>query len=155
MNKSFSLLYENFVNRHAQGGFLIGDYITLKKDVLKCPELSQQHKDLLKQLIQSKERIRIVNIQPKNSNLSALPNGTTADYNVIIAPEIHPGLNGGNISIPMYCIELETKWDDAPTKPFPDKLTRNNNHQANLNTTQKFSDIYDSGKGSQSDLSNG
>lgn len=152
MNKSFSLIYENFVNRYAQGGFLVGDYVKIKKDALKCPELSSQHKDLVREIIKNDERVRIVNIQAKNANLSALPNGTMADYNVIVSPEIHPGLNGGTIVLPMHCLELETKWDDAPQKPFDDKWDRKNNHQDKLNKTEKFSDMYDSGKGSQEDL---
>lgn len=147
--ESFSTIYENFINRHAQGGFLIGDYVTIKKDALGCKELSPQHKEAVKQLINSNARVKVVNIQAKNANLSFLPNGTMADYNIIVAAEIHPGLNGGVIALPMYCVELN---GDSTPKPFDDKWNRKNNHQDNLNKNLKFSDIYDSGKGTQEDL---
>lgn len=151
MNNSFSTLYENFVNRFAQGGFLNGDYVTIKPEALKCPELSKEHKELVKELLTNKTRVRIVNIQAKNANLSALPNGTMADYNVVIAPEIHPGLNGGVVVLPMHCVELETEWSNSTQKPFDDKWNRKNNHQDNINKNLKFSDMYDSGKGTQED----
>lgn len=153
MNKiPFTTIYENFVNRYNQGGFLPGDYVTLTKDALNCKELSKQHKELVKQLVASGERIRVVNIQAKNNALVGLPSGTAENYYVVLAPEISPGLNGGTFVVPMTCVELETPWDEAPQKPFDDKFERKNNHQDNLEKNVKFSDIYDSGKGTQEDF---
>lgn len=151
----FTTIYENFVNRYSQGGFLQGDYVKLTKDAAKCSELSTQHKALVKELIKTNARLRVVNIQSKHSNISALPAGTASDFRAIIAPEISPGLTGGYIVVPMNCIELETAWEDAPQKPFDPKNARDNEHQTKVDSnqpTEKFSDIYDSGKGTQTDF---
>lgn len=148
----FSTIYENFVNRYSQGGFLPGDYVKLTKDAAKCPDLSPQHKKLVSELIKSNARLRVVNVQIRNANVSALPAGVASDYHVVIAPEINPGLYGGYLVVPMKCVELDTAWEDAPQKPYDQSLTRNNEHQNKVNTSEKFSDIYDSGKGTQTDF---
>ena len=143
----FTTIYENFVNRYNQGGFLPGDYVKLTKDAVKCPELSPQTKELVKQLVKDGTTLRVVNIQAKKTALVGLPSGTAEDYHLVLAPEISPGLNGGTFVVPMHCVELETKTDDAPQrKSFGEKEP-----EPSIKP-EKFSDIYDSGKGSQVDF---
>lgn len=147
----FSAIYENFVNRHGQGGFLQGDYVKLTANAVKCPDLNPETKKVVREIAKSGARLRIVAIQPRTANLVAAPNLPASELIVTLAPEIHPGLNGGIFVVPMSCIELETKTDDAAQKEFEDSLTGKGTEDYD-SSAQKFSDIYDSGKGTQTDF---
>ena len=110
--------------------------------------MNPETKKVVKEVKSSGARIRIVGIQPRVASLTAVPNLPASDLVVTLAPEIHPGLNGGIFVVPMSCIELETKTDDATQKPYDDSLEGKSGNDTNSSATK----FYDSGKGNQTDF---
>lgn len=130
METKFDVLYENVLERYQQGGFLIGDRVRFRKDVLKMDffkNKGQNFLDVVRACMDPSFDLNLrvsalKSIYPTTSQNyrggSESPDSIFAD--VII--EYAPGLYRNPMTVPIEALELQ---DDGINRgPVPDSLKR-------------------------------
>lgn len=123
----YEMLVEVALNRFQQGGFLIGDYVKIKKNALNndyIKGMSDQYKDRIKQFKDSDVNLRICAVKSKYPDTSFgvvgspdAPIGTFVD----VVQEISHSNWVNPTTIPMDAVELvETEF----YAPVPDSVKR-------------------------------
>lgn len=130
MNKfsgKYEMIAEVALNRYQQGGFLIGDYVKIKKNALnneKIKGMSDQYKERIKQFKDSDVNLRICAVKTTYPNTSfgvvGSPDAPTGEY-VDVVQEISHSNWVNPTTIPMDAVELvETEF----YAPIPDSVKR-------------------------------
>jgi hypothetical protein len=130
MDTKFNVLFENMLERYQQGGFLIGDRVRFKKDVLTMEffkNKGQNFIDIIKSCCESGFDLNL-----RVSALKSIYPTTTQNYrggtespdaiyaDIII--EYAPGLYRNPMTVPIESLELQ---DDGINRgPIPDSLKR-------------------------------
>jgi hypothetical protein len=120
MEKDFTTIYENYLNRNSLGGFLPGDYVKLKADCLKDPSVkagNQQYQDFLAALLakQDKIRIKLANINTQTPSVSHAPHSVPSLLTGDIGEEIGMGMVPSKITVPLCCLEVDLEaWNRVP-----------------------------------------
>jgi hypothetical protein len=130
METKFDVLYENMLERFQQGGFLIGDRVRFKKDVLSMEYFKSKGQNFLDVVKSCMAPGFDLNLRV--SALKSIYPTTTQNYrggtespdkvyaDVIV--EYAPGLYRTPMTIPIEALELQD--DGINTGPVPDSLKR-------------------------------
>lgn len=152
MISKFETLFESQIDRFRRGGFLRGDYVTLKKNACSHPDIknaSKEIKESVKELIKSDLNLRISNIIPIRARQSYdLGDGPTG-FLATIYSEKAPGLSFGHVTVPLEVLELKTSYYDSAEVDVPDSFVRKstvNHTNANKKSAELADDSYDKGK---------
>jgi len=134
-SSNFTQICEETLYRYNQGGFLRGDYVTIKKDALKndkIEKLSDPMKALLEDAIKKNTRFRISYIK---SGRSEAPSGPVDAPNIPscawadVVMEYAPGMWKEPMTLPLEVlekVELEGEMDGYPQ--YSDEIKRENDY---------------------------
>lgn len=126
--KAFNELYENKLERYQQGGVIVGDRVTFKKDCLSLDYIknrAKSYQDLIISCMKSDLNLRVgavKSIYPTTTQNyqggSEAPDGVFLDIYV----EYNPGFFANPMTVP---IEAVVVMDDGNNRgPIPDSLKR-------------------------------
>lgn len=130
METKFDVLYENVLERFQQGGFLIGDRVRFKKDVLKMDFFKNKGQNFLDVVRACMDpnfdlNLRISALKSIYPTTSQNYRGGTESPDSIFADviiEYAPGLYRNPMTVPIDALELQ---DDGINRgPVPDSLKR-------------------------------
>lgn len=130
METKFDVLFENMLERYQQGGFLIGDRVRFKKDVLKMDFFKNKGTnflDIVKACMDPNFdlNLRISAIKSTRPTTTQNYRGGTESPDDIYADviiEYAPGLYRNPMTVPIEALELQ---DDGINRgPVPDSLKR-------------------------------
>ena len=133
MDTKFDVLYENMLERYQQGGFLIGDRVRFKKDVLTMEFFKSKGQNFL-EVVRScmapgfDLNLRVASIKSVYPTTSQNYRGGTESPDAIYADvivEYAPGLYRTPMTVPIGALELQD--DGINTGPVPDSLKRKSN----------------------------
>lgn len=130
METKFDVLYEGLLERYQQGGFLIGDRVRFKKNVLTMEffkSKGQNFIDLIKSCSDSSFdlNLRVSAIKSIYPTTTQNYRGGTESPDAIYADvivEYAPGLYRTPMTVPIEALELQD--DGINTGPVPDSLKR-------------------------------
>jgi hypothetical protein len=130
METKFDVLYENLLERFQQGGFLIGDRVRFKKDVLTMEffkSKGQNFLDVVKSCMAPgfDLNLRVSAIKSIYPTTTQNYRGGTESPDAIYADvivEYAPGLYRTPMTVPIGALELQD--DGINTGPVPDSLKR-------------------------------
>lgn len=133
METKFDVLYENLLERFQQGGFLIGDRVRFKKDVLAMEffkDKGQNFIDIVKSCMDPSFdlNLRISAIKSIYPTTSQNYRGGTESPDKIYADviiEYAPGLYRNPMTVPIESLELQD--DGINTGPVPKSVVRKSN----------------------------
>lgn len=133
MDTKFDVLYENVLERFQQGGFLIGDRVRFKKDVLTTEffkSKGQNFIDVVKSCMAPgfDLNLRVSALKSVYPTTSQNYRGGTESPDAIYADiiiEYAPGLYRTPMTVPIGALELQD--DGINTGPVPDSLKRKSN----------------------------
>lgn len=159
MKSRFQQLYENYAGKFTKGGFLPGDFVKFKSNILSHPAVAsgtQDYKDKIKELMKSDAHLRISTLTNKSATKSSDPNDTADGYNVTVYQTTlgnSASSQDNIITVPLSCVDRVARGEEAsqvaPPKSF--KKEFNGNHtDANKSTADLESDSYDKGSGFKS-----
>jgi len=127
VQKRFDVVFESALTRNTNGGFLVGDLVTFKKDWTRHKELESQDETLsrIRSMIEQGYNLKVTDIK---NRYPAVGGGSNTDYInpasriVVIAQEIAPGRYYNYLSVPG---DILTVVDVYPNlAPIPDKFSR-------------------------------
>lgn len=130
METKFDVLYENVLERFQQGGFLIGDRVRFKKDVLKMDFFKNKGQNFLDVVRACMDpnfdlNLRVSALKSIYPTTSQNYRGGTESPDSIFADviiEYAPGLYRNPMTVPIDALELQ---DDGINRgPVPDSLKR-------------------------------
>lgn len=157
MKTRFQQLYENYSGQFTKGGFLPGDFVKFKDNVLSHPSVvagAQEYKDKIKSLMDSDANIRISSLTNTSATKSADPN-STADGYLVTVYQTTPGNSATSqdnlITVPLSTVVRVARSDEEAQIAVPKsfkraadaKVNHTNSHKA---TADLQDDSYDSGK---------
>jgi hypothetical protein len=130
METKFDVLYENLLERFQQGGFLIGDRVRFKKDVLTMEffkSKGQNFIDVVKSCMDPSFdlNLRVSAIKSVYPTTTQNYRGGTESPDKIYADviiEYAPGLYRTPMTVPIESLELQD--DGINTGPVPDSVKR-------------------------------
>ena len=133
METNFKLIYENLMERYQQGGFMIGDRVSFRKDCLKHDFLkakAQSFIDLIKSCMAPGFDLNLRVAAVKSIWPTTTQNyrgGTEAPDNIYvdIVVEYAPGLYRTPMTVPVEILEVHN--DGINNGPVPDSLKYDNN----------------------------
>jgi hypothetical protein len=133
METKFDVLYENMLERFQQGGFLIGDRVRFKKNVLSMEffkNKGQNFIDIVKACTDPSFdlNLRISAVKSVYPTTTQNYRGGTESPDKIYADiiiEYSPGLYRNPMTVPIEALELQN--DGINTGPVPDSLKRKSN----------------------------
>ena len=137
METKFDVLYENLLERYQQGGFLIGDRVRFKKDVLSMEffkNKGQNFIDIVKSCMAPgfDLNLRISAIKSIYPTTTQNYRGGTESPDKIYADvivEYAPGLYRTPMTVPIEALELQD--DGINTGPVPDSVKRKSKIEIN------------------------
>jgi hypothetical protein len=130
METKFDVLYENVLERYQQGGFLIGDRVRFRKDVLKMDFFKNKGQNFLDVVRACMDpsfdlNLRVSALKSIYPTTSQNYRGGTESPDSIFADviiEYAPGLYRNPMTVPIEALELQ---DDGINRgPVPDSLKR-------------------------------
>lgn len=130
METKFDVLFENMLERFQQGGYLIGDRVRFKKDVLKMDYFKNKGSNFLDVVKACMDpnfdlNLRISAIKSTRPTTSQNYRGGTESPDDIYADviiEYAPGLYRNPMTVPISALELQ---DDGINRgPIPDSIKR-------------------------------
>lgn len=130
MEAKFNVLFENMLERYQQGGYLIGDRVRFKKDVLKMDFFKNKGSNFLVVVKACMDpnfdlNLRISAIKSTRPTTSQNYRGGTESPDDIYADviiEYAPGLYRNPMTVPIGALELQ---DDGINRgPIPDSIKR-------------------------------
>jgi hypothetical protein len=130
METKFDVLYENLLERFQQGGFLIGDRVRFKKDVLAMEFFKSKGQNFI-DVVKSCSapgfdlNLRVSAIKSIYPTTTQNYRGGTESPDAIYADvivEYAPGLYRTPMTVPIEALELQD--DGINTGPVPDSLKR-------------------------------
>jgi len=130
METKFDVLYENVLERYQQGGFLIGDRVRFRKDVLKMDFFKNKGQNFLDVVRACMDpsfdlNLRVSALKSVYPTTSQNYRGGTESPDSIFADviiEYAPGLYRNPMTVPIEALELQ---DDGINRgPVPDSLKR-------------------------------
>jgi hypothetical protein len=130
METKFDVLYENMLERFQQGGFLIGDRVRFKKDILTMEffkSKGQNFIDVVKSCMAPgfDLNLRVSAVKSVYPTTTQNYRGGTESPDAIYADvivEYAPGLYRTPMTVPIGALELQD--DGINTGPVPDSLKR-------------------------------
>jgi|TARA_R110000787_G_scaffold336_3_gene1179 hypothetical protein len=157
MRSKFELTFENYAGKFTKGGFLPGDFVKFKEDVLSHPSVvsgSDDYKSKIKELMDGDAHLRISTLTNTTGAESAGADGT-ADQYVATIYQTMPGNSAAStdnvVTVPLAMLNKIARTSDETQMRVPDSFRRaadkrvnhTNQHKA---TADLESDAYDSGK---------
>lgn len=153
----FEKLYENYVGRFTKGGFLPGDFVKFKDDVLSHPAIKsgdESFKQKIKELIKSDAHLRISRMNSRVSTNSPDHDGTADQYNVTIyqtAPGNSAISTDNVITVPLSVVDRVARSSDESQMNVPQSFIRATNDKinhsnVNKSTADKLDSSYDDGE---------
>lgn len=114
---SFKQLVEYVVARYQQNGFVEGDFVSLKSNMMRNENIKlrpQSYRDILMSMANQDKPIRITALKPiRGSTGPSATNEWLAD----IAVQSAPGLSSVVVTVPTEILELSTAHDQWPNVP--------------------------------------
>lgn len=133
---------EQSIERFQQGGFINGDYVTLKKGIKNSPyfkELPSQSQEYIQNCLDTDLRLRISSIKSIRPATQPVDGGMNAGGGFVadVVIEYAPGLYKNPLSIPVEYIELVASGSDGfGTLATPDSLV----YKTNVHGPEEVSD---------------
>ena len=147
METKFDVLYENLLERFQQGGFLIGDRVRFKKDVLTMEffkSKGQNFIDIVKSCMDPNFdlNLRVAAIKSVYPTTTQNYRGGTESPDKIYADvivEYAPGLYRTPMTVPIEALELQD--DGINTGPVPNSLKRKSNIEIKPKSVKAEQDV--------------
>ena len=122
--KQFEKVLESYMERYTHGGFVTGDWVKFKNDVLSHPMLkdkSEAFKNRIKDFMKNDLHLKVACVKTTQDPFTVKP-ATEID----IVREYAPGLWADPMTVPVDVLELVDTGNNAFQHPVPDSLKRPN-----------------------------
>lgn len=151
MKSAFKVLFENYTNKYTMGGFLPGDFVKFKSNILSDSRIksgNSEYLDKIKELMNCDCKMRIQGLTSNTATKSAGSQGTADSYYATIYKTL-PGNSTTStddvITVPLDVLELVARSAEESQMEVPSSFKKN--VETTL-TAIKQDDSYDKGKGS-------
>lgn len=132
-NGRFDYLMEQAISRHQLAGFLVGDYVRIKKNALKneiIQDFSSQTQDKIKQIIKDDMYMRISAIKSGSSEAFSGPVGATNVMKKTMWADCYmeyaPGMWNNVMTLPLSVLEKIDVDDGTGYAPYNKNIVRKN-----------------------------